>query len=190
MEPKNHFAHLAPSSKALRQDWGWFLVLGVFLILSGIAAIFCAVFTTLFTIFILSIVLLAGGAANIIHAFWVRQWSGFFLSLLIGILYGLAGFLFMMSPLKVASALTLLIGSLFLVGGLFKACSSLVTRFEHWGWILFSGLISILFGVLVLSEWPAISLWMIGVFIGVDLLCIGWAWVIFSLAARAAQKNA
>lgn len=180
--------YLSSNIEEIRQNWGWFLALGIFLIIAGISAMICAVFTTFFTVLLLSMVLIFGGIANIIHAFWARRWSGFFLSLLIGILYGFIGLLFFTKPLEAVSTLTLLMGCVFIVSGLFKACSCLAARFDHWGWELFSGLVSLFLGFSVLSQWPAISFWMIGLFVGIDFLFIGWTWVLFSLAARSALK--
>jgi hypothetical protein len=42
------------------------------------------------------------------------------------------------------------------------------------------------FGGLILAEWPGSSLWVIGVFVGIDLLFHGWAWVFLALSVRAA----
>jgi uncharacterized membrane protein HdeD (DUF308 family) len=41
------------------------------------------------------VLLLLGGIAQLIGAFWTRDWSGFFLSLLMGILYLVLGVLFL-----------------------------------------------------------------------------------------------
>lgn len=189
MLPQNR-TYLSSNIEEIRQNWGWFLALGIFLILAGMNAIFFSVFTTFFTVLLLSMVLIFGGIANIVHAFWARRWSGFFLSLLIGILYGFIGVLFFTKPFEAASTLTLLMGCVFIVSGLFKACSSLAARFDHWGWEFFSGLISLFLGFSVLSQWPAISFWVIGLFVGIDFLFIGWTWVLLSLAARSALKIA
>jgi len=170
--------------ETLRRNWGWFLALGIFLILLGLLAISSATYTTFFSIFFMSFLLLFGGIAKIIYSFWAREWSGFFLSMLIGIFYTLTGFLFLAKPVPAAAALTLLMGSLFLVSGLFKIIASVIVRFEQWGWVLTSGIISLILGVLILSEWPLASLWIIGLFIGVDLVFYGWTWVILALGAR------
>jgi uncharacterized membrane protein HdeD (DUF308 family) len=189
MLPEDRLNTLSPHIESMRSNWGIILALGVFLLISGIVAIYCAVFTTFFTVFLLSVLLMVGGVANIVHAFWARRWGGFFYSLLIGILYGLAGFLFFTRPLEAASALTLLMGSFFIIAGLFKIFSSAANPIEHWGWIFFSGVVSLFLGFLVLSDWTSISLWIIGLFIGIDLLSIGWTWIIFALAARSFLKN-
>lgn len=177
------------SIEKIRRHWGRFLALGIVLIFIGLLAIGSATYTTFFTIFFLGGLLLIGGIIEIIQSFWARQWAGFFLSMLVGIFYALTGIIFLTKPVPAAAALTLLIGSLFLVSGLFKIGSSVVVRFEQWGWVLFSGIISFILGVMVLTEWPAVSLWLIGLFVGIDLLFYGWTWVILSIAARSASKK-
>jgi uncharacterized membrane protein HdeD (DUF308 family) len=183
---------LDPSFSAiekLRRNWSWFLSLGIFLILLGALAIASATYTTFFSIFFMGALLLVGGIAKIVYSFWAREWTGFFLSMLIGIFYALIGFLFLAKPVLTAAALTLLIGSLFFVSGLFKIISSILIRFEQWRWIMFSGIISLILGMLILSEWPQASLWLIGLFIGIDFIFYGWTWVILSLGARNSLKG-
>lgn len=170
--------------KKLRQNWGWFLALGIFLIFLGLLAIGSATYTTFFTIFFMGFLLLIGGITQIIYSFWAKEWSGFFFAVLVGIFYTLTGFLFLVKPIQTAAALTLLMGSLFFVSGLFKIFSSIIVRFEQWGWILTSGIISLILGILILSEWPLASLWIIGLFVGIDLVFYGWTWVILSLGAK------
>lgn len=168
----------------IRENWGWILGLGIFLVLLGTLAIGAAVATTLLTVFALGLILLAGGVSKLIYSFWVKDWSGFFLSLLAGLLYAVVGFLFLFKPIQSAAGLTLLIGALFVVSGLFKIIAPIFIRFQYWGWTLFSGVISLLLGILVLAEWPISSLWLIGVFVGIDLLIYGWMFIIFGLTVK------
>jgi uncharacterized membrane protein HdeD (DUF308 family) len=62
--------------------------------------------------------------------------------------------------------------------------SSVLIRFEQWGWVFFNGLITFLLGVMIYSDWPLSGLWVIGMFIGIDLILTGWSWIVLSLAAR------
>lgn len=170
--------------KSIREYWGWFLGLGILLVVLGTFAIGAATLTTLLSIFLIGVILFAGGVAKVIYSFWANNWGGFFTSLLVGILYSVTGGIFLAKPIQSAAALTLLIGSLFVVSGSFKIVSSIMTRFAQWGWIFFSGIISLILGILVLSEWPEASLWIIGLFVGIDMIIYGWTWIILSLSAR------
>jgi uncharacterized membrane protein HdeD (DUF308 family) len=39
-------------------------------------------------------------------------------------------------------------------------------------------------GLLILSAWPASGLWVIGLFIGIDLIFYGLAWIALALGLR------
>jgi uncharacterized membrane protein HdeD (DUF308 family) len=39
-------------------------------------------------------------------------------------------------------------------------------------------------GLLVLAQWPASGLWVIGLFIGIDLIFYGAAWIALALGLR------
>ncbi len=55
--------------------------------------------------------------------------------------------------------------------------SPITQRFEQWGWTVASGSVSALLGLLVLSQWPVTDVWFLALFIGVELLVVGAAWL-------------
>jgi uncharacterized membrane protein HdeD (DUF308 family) len=69
--------------------------------------------------------------------------------------------------------LTLILASFFVVGGLFRAIGAEALRFPRWGWLVFSGIVSVGLGITLLAQLPASSLWFIGFAIGVDLILEG-----------------
>jgi uncharacterized membrane protein HdeD (DUF308 family) len=167
-----------------RKYWGRFFILGLLLIILGLLAIGYAGWATEFTVILLGFLLAAGGLLQLISSSFSKQWTGFSYSFLMGLFYTFVGFLCIFKPVQSAEGLTLLIAAVLLIGGSFRAVSALSHRFDYWGLVVFSGLISIGLGILILAEWPSSSFWVIGVFVGVDLLLAGWAWVLLSLAAR------
>lgn len=66
--------------------WGWFVALGLVLIAAGVFALGDVVAVTLVSVIFIGAMLLAGGIFQIIHAFMTKQWSGFLLNLLVGLL--------------------------------------------------------------------------------------------------------
>jgi uncharacterized membrane protein HdeD (DUF308 family) len=168
----------------LCKNWGWFLLLGLAFIVLGIGAIATSTAVTLASMIVLGSLLLIGGVIQIAYAFWTHEWSGFFLSLLAGILYTITGFLLIAHPTVGALSLTLLLAAFFIVGGLFRIIGSLMMRFEQWGWALFSGIVELILGLLIWQGWPATGFWVFGLFIGIDLLFYGWFWVLLSLTAK------
>jgi uncharacterized membrane protein HdeD (DUF308 family) len=74
----------------------------------------------------------------------------------------------------------------FLVAGAFRIFASLSTRYEHWGWSLLNGVVTFALGILIWAWWPGSALWVLGVFIGIDLIFSGWTLISISLIARQA----
>lgn len=167
-----------------KKNWGWFLALGVLLVLLGIGVASSAYYATLFTVFLLGIFLISAGIIQFVQGFMARKWSGLFLSLLLGALYLITGFLCVAKPAAAAVSITLWIAALCFIAGLFKMITSLLLRFDQWGWVFFNGLITFILGAMIFSDWPLSGLWVIGLFVGVDLILSGWTWIVLSLTAR------
>lgn len=170
--------------EGVRKNWAWFFALGLLLILFGGVLISSATLTTVFSVIFFGIFLAAAGIVQIVQAFLAPKWSGLFLSLLLGILYIATGAICLVKPEQAAISLTLLIGLLCFIAGIGRMVASCMMQYEHWGWVFFNGLVTFILGLLILSEWPVSGLWVIGLFVGVDMVLLGWSWLLLSLAAR------
>lgn len=168
----------------VRGNWGWFLGLGILLILLGCAIIGSSYYATIFSVILFGFFLLSAGIVQIIQAFLARKWSGLFLSLFLGILYIITGVICIARPTTAAISITLWIAAFCMVVGLFKMFGSAIVRFEEWGWVFFNGLVTFLLGIMIYTSWPISGLWVIGLFIGVDLILAGWSWLILALGVR------
>ena len=163
------------------QNWGWFLAFGIGLVLLGIAAVIRSVKATVISMAFFGWLLLIAAGIEIVQAFLVGKWAGFFLHLLAAILFGVTGALFVNRPVISAEIATFFMAMFFLMYGLFQLISSLVLHLPGWGWHALNGIITFVLGVLVLVQWPVSGLWAIGLFIGIDLIFFGWAWVALAL---------
>jgi uncharacterized membrane protein HdeD (DUF308 family) len=169
---------------ALRGDWFWFVILGVALVVLGTVALGSAVIASLAAAVAIGVMLLLGGAAEAVGAFWCRGWSGFFLELLSGVLSIVVGLLFLRAPAGALAALTLLLACFLMVGGFFKIVTAVVYRFAAWGWSLAGGIVDVILAQMIWREWPASALWVIGLFVGINLLFRGFNWIALGLALR------
>ena len=175
---------------ALRSQWWCLLLLGIAQILFGTAACSTAFLVSVVTVMMFGLLLLVGGIAQVIGAFWAGQWSGFFLHLLVGLLYIVNGYLIVDSPLDSTVALTLLLAAMLIFIGIFRIIVALAVRFHHWGWPLLNGVVSLLLGLMIYKQWPASGLWVIGLFIGIELIFNGWSWVMLAIGlARFARRQ-
>lgn len=172
----------------IRANWVGFLVLGVVLIVLGSLLIGVPWIGTLAAVWMLSILLILSGITQFVAAFWVRRWSGFFLALLAGVLYVVVGILIVDHPTETAEVLTLIIAAFLVIGGVFRIAVALSLKFEGWGWTLAGGVLATLLGLLIWRQWPEASLWVIGLFVGLEVLFTGWTWVMLAMLLRRLPK--
>jgi uncharacterized membrane protein HdeD (DUF308 family) len=86
--------------------------------------------------------------------------------------------------------LTLLVAIGLLAGGILRIILSVVERFDGWGWMLLNGVVSLLLGLAIWRQWPLSGLWVVGLFVGIEMLCSGLSWVMLGLALRSTPKGA
>jgi uncharacterized membrane protein HdeD (DUF308 family) len=178
----------ATGLEQVRRSWSWFLVLGVLLIFLGVLCVGKAQTATAFSILVLGWILAISGVLWLVDAFRALSWHGFFLFLLNGIIRGATGFLLLRHPDAGAAGVTMLLASLFIVAGLFRAVAAAVIRFPRWGWTVCSGIVSFVLGAALLASWPSASTYFIGLVIGIDLIVDGASLVGFATAIHSLPR--
>ncbi|WP_289298565.1 DUF308 domain-containing protein [uncultured Reyranella sp.] len=178
--------NLAEGLKVLRAKWGWIVALGVVFLIAGFIAVGGAVAATASAVMIIGIMMIMGGAAEIVAAFSVKGWGKFAVWMLLGLLYVGAGFIAIMNPFAAATILTLLLGAALVAGGVLRIfiAFSMKAAGKPWGWIVVSGLVTLLLGAMIIAQWPASSFFVLGIFLGIDLIFIGSGWVTMGLALK------
>jgi len=167
------------------QYWGWFLAFGFGVLVLGIAAVVRAVTATVASMLFFGWLLVLASGIEIAQAVMVGHWAGFFLHLLAAILFGITGLLMVTRPLISAEVATVFMAMFFLIGGLFQLVGAVAVALPGWGWQAADGVITFVLGLLVLAQWPASGLWVIGLFVGIDLIFYGCAWIALALGLRA-----
>lgn len=167
----------------LREHHTWLMGLGIGLVVLGLICITASVIATLAVAVTFGVVLMLGGALEVISSFFARKWQGFVLHLLSGILYLVVGLLMIEHPVRAAAALTLMLAAVFLVGGALRMVYAAMQQFPSWGWTFFSGLVSFILGVMIWRGWPG-DFWFIGLFLGIELLFNGWTWIMLSMVLK------
>jgi uncharacterized membrane protein HdeD (DUF308 family) len=177
---------LADGLKALRAKWGWIVALGVVFMIAGVIALGSVVAATTTAVYVVGIMMLMGGFAEIVAAFSVKSWGKFAFWLLLGALYVAAGIIAIMNPLLAAAYLTLMLGAALAVGGVLRIFLAfhMKSAGSPWGWVALSGVITFALGCMIIVQWPASSLFVLGVFLGVDLIFIGSGWITMGLALK------
>jgi len=173
----------------LRAKWGWIVALGVVYVIAGFIALGSVVMATVASVLVVGIMMIVAGVAEVINAFQIKTWGKFLLWALLGVLYIVAGFLTFDNPLFAAVLLTLLLGASLVASGIMRLILAFSMKAETpWLWIALSAVITLLLGVLILARWPINSIYILGLFLGIDLIMAGAGWIGlgFGLHRRAA----
>lgn len=169
----------------LRAKWGWIVALGLVYLIAGFIALGSVVLATVASVFMVGIMMIVAGIAEIINAFQLKGWGKFLIWALLGVLYIVAGFVTFENPLFAAAILTLMLGASLLASGLVRIFLAFSMKRESpWVWVLLSSLVTLLLGLLILAHWPISSVYVLGIFLGVDLVMAGVAWIGLGIALR------
>ena len=178
-----------PELKRMSNSWKPFLMLGIGLMILGFLAIGSSFIATTLTVSVIGVLLMIGGATQIVNSLYAGRWSGFFLHFALGILYLVVGFMLLDAPILNAITLTFLLAGFFILAGLFRIVAALTTQLPGWGWALFNGLVTFMLGALIYRQWPSSGLWVIGLFVGIEMIFAGWYWTMFSSSLRKYAAN-
>ncbi len=176
---------LAKLNSAIVENRGWFIALGVLLIVVGLAGIALPLLTTIAVKIFVGWLFLIGGIGQIVHAFSSKSWGGFFWNFLVGALYVLAGGWLAFFPLAGIITLTVFLAlTLIIEGGMKFALGFRVRPQEGWVWVIISGAIAALLGLMLLAGLPGTAAWAIGVMVGINLLMSGISFLMLVMSAK------
>jgi uncharacterized membrane protein HdeD (DUF308 family) len=178
---------LAPTAglASLRAKWGWIVALGVIYVVAGCVALGSVAAATAATVFVVGIMMVIAGVAEVFNAFQVKSWGGFLLWLALGLLYIVGGFATFENPLLAAVLLTLLLGVSLAVSGTMRMVLAFGMR-EGMPWIgvFLSGIVTLLLGIVILAHWPVSGIYILGLLLGIDLVFAGSAWIAVGFGLR------
>jgi len=169
----------------LRAKWGWIVALGVIYLIAGVCAFGSVLFATVVSVLFVGAMMIVAGVAEIINAFQFKTWGKFLFWLLLGALYVVAGFITFENPLLAAATLTLFLGIALVVSGIVRIFMAFgMNSAAPWGMVAISGLITLVLGAMILARWPVSSLYVLGIFLSVDLICAGVSWISMGMALK------
>jgi len=168
-------------NQELIHKWEWFLGFGITLTGSGIAAIVRSATAKVTSLRFFGWLMVLASIIDLVSAFTLVKWAGFSLHLLLAILCGVTGVIFLRSPAISAELPTLAASIFFLIAGLYQVVVAFWTHLPGFGWQVANGIITFILGGLLLVEWPVSGLFAIGLFVGVALFSYGWTWIALAL---------
>ena len=169
----------------LQRNWGWLLGLGILFVVLGFIGLGMTVGLTLVSIVFMGALFIIAGLVQIVDVFKSHHWKGIVGHALVAVLYIMGGGLIIHDPVLASAVITALIAWILIIIGITRLILAFVLRqASGWGWMLFAGLTAIVLGVLILMQWPYSALWIIGMFIAIELIVNGWTYIFMALGMR------
>jgi uncharacterized membrane protein HdeD (DUF308 family) len=169
----------------LRGKWGWIVALGVVYVVAGFIALGSVVMATVVSAIVVGVMMVFAGVVEVISAFQMKSWGRFFVWILLGALYTIAGLFVIDDPLFAAGVLTLIIGAALVACGIVRIFLAFQMQSSApWVMVAISGVITALLGAIILWHWPVSGFYVLGTLLGVDLIFAGVSWVSIGLALR------
>lgn len=180
---------LAEALVQLQARWGWFVGLGIVLLVLGVFALGHVFAATLASVIFIGMLMAVAGVGQLMHAWRIKQTQGFIFWSISGLFYLAAGLFAVLQPVQGATVLTLLFGAMLIAVGALRTWLWFNNRGQRgWGWLGVSGVLTLLVGVLIASGWPGNSVWILGLLLAIDLLFQGWSALFLGLALRQARR--
>lgn len=169
----------------LRRNWGWILGLGILFLILGCIGLGMVVGLTLASMYFFAALLIICGITHIIDVFKHREWRGIIGQALIAVLYLAAGGVVFYDPFLASTLITGLLAAVLVIIGLTRIIMAFTLRASKgWGWLLLAGLSAIILGILIMIQWPLSGLWIIGMFIAIEMIINGWTYIFIALSLR------
>ncbi len=174
------------SSEEIKKATGWVIFLSIGLIVLGILAIVSPMVASAFFTAMMGWIALISGILMVIQSFRSHPVRGFWLNLIVGLLYAISGLYILFNLAAALLALTLAFGILFIVEGVYTIIMGFVQKVgRSMSWlVVLNGVVTLILGIMVLNRWPVSALWLIGLYVGISLLLTGVSLLAAALAAR------
>ncbi len=163
-----------PLLELFRRYKNLFVIEGILFTLLGIFAISLPQVFSLTLDYFIGWVFIFSAIAIAIRSFQATEMPDRTAAIVSTLLYLVLGVLLLVYPMTGILTLTLLLALYFLLDGIIKIYSSLqIKPISNWGWILTSGILSLILSGLIIGYWPQEASWMLGMLVGINLLVTG-----------------
>ena len=169
----------------LKKNWAWMLSLGIVMVILGTIGLGMTVLFNEIVVMYFGFLLLFGSGVQLMQAFRAEAWKGRFWHILIALMYIAGGIIAVTEPVVAGMTLALLIAWTLIVIGVLRLVMAFQMRGANgWLWTLLGGVLSVALGIMIMNEWPQSGLWVIGLFVAIEILFAGWSQIMIALAAK------
>ena len=176
----NEVTNMARTGARVGATWG------IVVVILGILAIALPMLTGIALTMTLGVILLATGAAQLVYTFKSRSFGEGATRFIFSALAILAGLSLFLQPGAGLATITLFLAIWFVVDGIWSLVAGFRWRpFDGWGWMVFSGLVSIVLGIMVYRQFPYSAAWLVGLMVGIRLVFAGMTMIMMGSAGEA-----
>lgn len=173
----------------MNRNWAWIFGFGLLSLILGCIGLGMEVGLTLVSMYFFAFLLFIAGASHIVDVFKFREWKGMVWQALIAVLYIAAGAVVFYDPFLASVLITGVLAGILIVIGVTRLMMAMALKnTTGWGWLVLAGLTAIILGILILAQWPVSGMWVIGMFIAIELIVNGWTYIFIALALRKGQQ--
>lgn len=167
----------------------WYVLGGILSVFVGFYAISLPWLATVLVVKVIAVLALASGLVLFVSAVFGKARKHRWLDFLSAALRIIVGLILVTDLLQAVLVLTLVIGWIFIVEGIFGAILGIKLRGKNpaWGWVVLSGVASLVLGVMLLNRFPEAAVWAIGLLFGINCLFSGFSLIMYGTALPKAQ---
>lgn len=174
----------------IKQNTRMVITLGVILLVVGALSIFSPLVAGLSIALTVGVLLLLGGISQLFFAFKAGSFGKGIWTFILGLLTVIIGVVMISQPGAALATLTLFLAAYFVVEGIFEIIWAFqIKPIKSWGWTLFSGILSLLLGIMIWRQFPISGAWAIGILVGIKLFFTGWMMIALGIAAKGVAKD-
>ena len=183
--------HMQQVADEVRANWGWLMVMGIALTALGAVGLYMAGALIISSLWWFGILTIAGGGVTLADAFRAEGWKAKLWEVLTGLIYIAAGIVMLLNPGASAVWFTLFIAAFLFASGILRIITGFQIRdqVKGWGWTAFGGAASVVLAIMIWAQWPVSGLWVIGMFVAIEMIMQGTSMISIALAAKASNNR-
>jgi uncharacterized membrane protein HdeD (DUF308 family) len=144
---------------------------------------------TLVSMSFIAALLFISSITHFIDIFKHKDWRGILWQSVIAVLYLIGAIIVLYDPFLASAFITMWLAAVLIVIGLARIILAISLKHtQGWAWRLFSGVLTIILGLLIIIQWPISGLWVIGMFIAIDMIVNGWTYIFIAFSIRASAE--
>lgn len=181
---------LGSAVERLRHRWGWIVAYGAFSALLGLTALILTESATVASVLVIGFFMMVAGVVEIGIGLRSRGAGRILAWEAAGVLYLLAGLFAVALPEIASAVITLLLGAGLIATGVVRIIlGTRMTGTRSRGAVVLAGLVTTLLGLFIVTGWPASSAFVLGLFLGLDLLFYGITWIVLGTRLAAHHRR-